>query len=66
MEVNLTLNGWFVYFKHCHPRTFPRLDAFVRKRLRSILRRRSGRRGPSRGEDHRRWPNAFFTGQGLF
>jgi RNA-directed DNA polymerase len=65
-EVNLTLKGWFVYFKHCHPRTFPRLDAFVRKRLRSILRRRSGRRGPSRGEDHRLWPNAFFTGQGLF
>ncbi len=65
-EVNQTLQGWFEYFKHSHPNTFRPLDGWVRMRLRSILRKRSGQRGCGRGVDHQRWPNDFFARQGLF
>ena len=66
LNVNRTLTGWFEYFKHSHPTTFPVLDSWIRMRLRSILRRRRGRRGRGTGYDHQRWPNAFFHAQGLF
>lgn len=65
-ELNLTLQGWFQYFQHSHRNTFPSLDKWVRMRLRSILRKRQGRRGRGRGSDHQRWSNAFFLQQGLF
>jgi len=65
-DVNATLRGWFEYFKHSGSTTFPELDGWVRMRLRSILRKRSGRRGRGRGKDNQRWPNAYFTKQGLF
>lgn len=65
-DVNRTLRGWFEYFKHSHRWTFEPLDRWIRRRLRSILRRRRGLRGPSRGADSFRWPNAFFAEQGLF
>jgi RNA-directed DNA polymerase len=65
-DVNSTSRGWFEYFKHSHKTTFPELDGWIRMRLRSILRRRSKRRGRGRGSDHQRWPNAFFSEQGLF
>jgi RNA-directed DNA polymerase len=58
------LQGWFGYFKHGGRSTFRSLDQWVRGRLRSLLRRRSGRRGIATGLDHQRWPNAFFTEQG--
>lgn len=64
--VNRTLAGWFEYFKHSHKTTFPSLDSWIRMRLRSILRKRQGRKGRGRGADHQRWPNAFFTKLGLF
>jgi RNA-directed DNA polymerase len=65
-NVNRSACGWFGYFKHSHRYTFSRLDGFMRARLRSILRKRSGRRGRGRGVDHQRWPNSFFAEQGLF
>jgi RNA-directed DNA polymerase len=65
-SVNTTLRGWYAYFKHSRPWVFQRLDGWIRMRLRSILRKRSGRTGPGRGHDHKRWPNAFFAGHGLF
>lgn len=65
-EVNTTLGGWFDYFKHSHHTTFPRLDGWIRMRLRSILRKRRGRKGRGRGSDHQRWPNAFFAKHGLY
>ena len=65
-NVNRSAQGWFGYFKHSHRYTFERLDRLLRTRLRSILRRRSGRRGRGRGADHQRWPNSFFAEQGLF
>ncbi len=65
-DVNRTLRGWFEYFKHSHKPTFPMVDKWVRRRLRSILRKRSKRHGISRGHDHFRWSNEFFRVHGLF
>lgn len=64
--VNRTLGGWFEYFKHSDPRTFAPLDGWVRMRLRSILRKRHAGQGRGGGNDHRRWPNAYFAAHGLF
>ena len=65
-DLNPTLRGWFEYFKQSHRATFPPLDGFIRRRLRSLLRKRQGRKGNGYGADHNRWPNAFFAGHGLF
>ena len=65
-SLNPTLRGWFGYFKHSYKTTFSALDGWIRMRLRSILRKRSGRRGRGRGSDHHRWRNAFFAAQGLY
>jgi RNA-directed DNA polymerase len=66
VDLNRTLAGWFAYFQHSHKTTFASLDAWVRMRLRSILRRRRGGEGRGRGADHQRWPNAYFAERGLF
>jgi len=66
IDVNRTMKGWFEYFKHSQSRTFEPLDAWIRMRLRSILRQRHGGQGRGRGLDHYRWPNAYFAKQGLF
>jgi len=66
-NLNRTLKGWFEYFKHSHKWTFPMLDGWIRRRLRSILRKRSKRvKGISGKMDHFRWPNKFFQELGLF
>jgi len=64
--LNRKLPGWFGYFKHAHRTTFSTLDSWIRMRLRSILRKRSGRRGRGRGADHHRWKNDFFARLGLY
>ncbi len=65
-DVNRSLRGWFEYFKHSRKWTFPMIDKWVRRRLRSILRKRIGLHGISRGFDHYRWPNKYFRAHGLF
>jgi RNA-directed DNA polymerase len=66
-DLNPVLRGWFGYFKHAHPNTFVRLDKFVRRRLRAVLRKQQKRPGFGRClADHQRWPNAFFATAGLF
>ncbi len=67
-DVNRTLRGWFEYFKHSLRPTFRMEDGFVRRRLRSILRKRSHRRGSAKanGADQTRWTNAYFAALGLF
>jgi len=65
-DVNRTLRGWFEYFKHSRTTTFSNLDGWIRMRLRSILRKRAGRKGRGRGLDHHRYPNSFFAAHGLF
>lgn len=66
-DLTRTLRGWYGYFKHADKNTFPRLDGFIRRRLRAILRKQEKR--PGRGicrADHTRWPNAYFANLGLF
>jgi len=67
-DVNRTLRGWFEYFKHSHHKTFRTEEGFVRRRLRSILRRQTHRKGSARGSgaDQTRWPIAYFDALGLF
>jgi len=64
--INRTLQGWYVYFKHSCRSTFGFVDSWVRMRLRSILRKRAGRKGRGRGRDHQRYPKAYFAKQGLW
>lgn len=66
-SLNPMLKGWFEYFKHAHARTFTGIDGFIRRRLRSMLRKQEKR--PSFGRclnDQLEWPNKFFAGHGLF
>lgn len=65
-DVNRTTGGWFEYFKHSHWTTFKPLDQWIRRRLRTMLRKRQHRRGRGKTKrDHIRWPNAYFAAQGL-
>ncbi len=65
-SLNRTLRGWFEYFKHSRRRTFGRIDGMVRRRLRSLLHHRAGRRRHGAGYANIRWPTAFLADQGLF
>ena len=65
-DLNRTLKGWFEYFKHSGKTVFPDEDRWIRGRLRSLLRKRSGGKGRGRGNDHHHWPNRFFAEHGLF
>lgn len=61
-----TLRGWFGFFRHCHGTVFRELDGWLRGRLRSLLRKRTGLKGRGRGTDHQRWPNVYFADLGLY
>lgn len=66
-KLNAMVRGWFGYFKHAHPHTFSRMDGFIRRRLRAMLRKQQGRPGMGRClADHKRWSNAYFAEHGLF
>lgn len=66
-DLNPMLKGWFGYFKHARRWTFGRMDGFVRRRLRALLRKQEKRPGFGRClNDQMRWPNAFFAEAGLF
>ncbi|WP_369802488.1 group II intron maturase-specific domain-containing protein [Limnohabitans sp. DM1] len=61
------LKGWFGYFKHANKSTFPKIDGFIRMRLRAMLRKQQKRPGLGRCHaDHKRWPNVYFAELGLF
>mgnify|MGYP002135836312 CR=1 FL=1 len=65
-DVNRTLRGWFEYFRHSSYRNvFQDVDGWLRMRLRSLLRKRTGQRGRGHGGDHHRWPNRCFQAWGL-
>ena len=66
--VNQVLRGWFEYFQHTNVNTvFPRLDAWLRHRIRRILVKRVKKhRHNGMGSAHQRWPNRFFAEHGLF
>jgi RNA-directed DNA polymerase len=66
-DLNPMLRGWLGYFKHARPKTFTRMDGFIRRRLRALLSKQQKR--PRFGlcsADHQRWPNVFFANAGLF
>jgi RNA-directed DNA polymerase len=70
-NLNATLRGWYNYFKFCSASSWAwaEIDKWVRFRLRVILdKRRKGGRKKRRGRGHAqiRWPNAYFTENGLF
>ena len=65
-DVNLSTRGWYEYFRHSIVTGFCDIDRWIRGRLRSILRKRQGRRGRGRGNDHHRWPDLYFARHGLF
>jgi len=61
------VRGWYGYFKHADRWIFPRLDGFIRRRLRAILRKQEKR--PGMGicrADHKCWQNVYFAALGLF
>ena len=67
-KLNPILRGWFEYFKHGGRFITTVIDGFVRRRLRSILRKYRKRScGTGRSlNDHLRWPNIYFARNGLF
>lgn len=67
-RLNPMLKGWFEYFKHAQVEIFGTLDAFIRRRLRSILCKQNklGYYYNSSKVIHQRWPNTFFAQVGLF
>jgi RNA-directed DNA polymerase len=67
-RLNPILRGWFNYFKHVKKDELKAMDGFVRRRLRSILRKYQ-KKGGGTGrniQDHQQWTNAFFASLGLF
>lgn len=64
--INRTSKGWFEYFKHSHWNMLGRPAGRIRMRLRSIPRKRKGRKGRGRGADHQRGPIAFFGEHGPY
>jgi len=64
--LNSVLRGWSAYFRSAHRGVHHELDGFVRRRLRSMLCKANGIHSWGNGDANRRWPNAYFSGLGLF
>jgi len=66
-ELKSMLQGWFHYFRDGNSGSvFPKLDSWLRRRLRSILNRRQRRRGLGSLHLNRGWTNQTFRDWGLF
>ncbi|MHB9140114.1 MAG: group II intron reverse transcriptase/maturase [Victivallaceae bacterium] len=65
-QLNPKLQGWYNYFKQIKLSQLRGLDGWIRKRLRSILRRRAKRHGISKGGENQRYQKAYFVQLGLF
>ena len=66
-KLNRVLPGWYGYFKHCDHQIFAKLDAWIRRRLRTLLNQWHGiRRWKFTRTDHERYPNAYFHSRGLY
>ena len=63
--LNRRLLGWARYFAGGNGGRYNEMDRWLRMRLRSILRKRARRKGRGRGQDHQRYPNAYFAELGL-
>ena len=66
-KLNRVTKGWFEYFKHADSWTFPKVDKFIRRRLRAMLLRQNKKHGFGLSLTcHLRWPNVYFAARGLF
>ena len=63
--LNRRIKGWCRYFRGGNGNVYDRLDQWIRMRLRSIQRKRDRRKGRGRGQDHNRYPNAYWAELGL-
>jgi RNA-directed DNA polymerase len=60
-KINPKRKGWDGYFRHASADALREIDGWVRGRLRSLLRKRSKRKGRACGADHHRWGNGYFA-----
>lgn len=65
-SLNQTLRGWFTYFRYSWPTVFVAEDQRLRTRLRTLPRKRRGRRGIAKGADHQRFGNDDIVPLGAF
>jgi RNA-directed DNA polymerase len=63
--LNRRLRGWARYFHQGNGDVYTRLDKWIRMRLRSVQRKRDRRKGRGHGQDHNRYPNAYWADLGL-
>ena len=66
LDLNRSLRGWFGYFKHSCRQSLRQIDMWIRGRLRTLIRKRAKKAGLAKGEDQKRYRNAFFEELGLF
>jgi retron-type reverse transcriptase len=60
-------SGCYNYFRYSKRNALQAMDSWIRGRLRSILRKRTKRKGKARRiNDHTKWRNRFFDEAGLF
>ena len=64
VRINSYLKGWMSYFKNCSPTVMKRKDEYIRKRLRTILRKQHKKKGQGGGFDYFRWRNKYFEDLG--
>jgi RNA-directed DNA polymerase len=64
-SLNRRLKGWANYFQGGNGNVYTRLDQWIRMRLRSVQRKRDRRKGRAGGQDHNRYPNAYWADLGL-
>ncbi len=65
-KLNSVFKGWYHYFRYGYGWVFPRVDGFVRRRLRAILARRKRIGRYNYPKHNSLWPNAYFERLGLF
>ena len=66
-KLNKILVGWYNYFRFAQGSIYRDIDAFIRRRLRAIMRKQEKRVGVGKTiDDHTRWPNEFFAKLELF
>lgn len=63
-SINKYLKGWMSYFKNCSKTVMKSKDEFIRKRLRTLLRKQHKRKGQGGGFDFFRWRNKYFENLG--
>jgi RNA-directed DNA polymerase len=66
-KITPIMRGWFEYYKHSYKTTFPAIDGWTRRRLRSVLKKYEKRSGiATTYRDNIRYPNKIFEDAGFF